>query len=175
MRYAYTLLAILFFGSHADAQLIAVKGKHMTVEVASDVPPELRGDVTLSFRALDTFFDGGSQGADFRINGQSKLLLFFPHVRYWTADAREKQMQPVGVLKRRDGKQVLVEIKPSSKFSSRVADLIDADVSSGSHSAEEVATLKRVAKSVRKRTVLREIADRMDPSTVELKKVDPFD
>ena len=102
-------------------------------------------------------------------------MLFFPHSGYWTPAARKKRVQPVAVVTHRNGKQILVEIKPDSKLNQRVVDLIATDISSGGHSPEKLATLKRFRECVRKRSPLKEIADRMDPKTGEHKlDDDPF-
>jgi hypothetical protein len=178
MRFALTLLTIAIFTGQANGQLISPNGNpplnRMSVEIASDVPQKLRGDTLLTFDDLDIYFDGGSHGAEFQRNDGGKLMLFFPHSGYWTPAARKKRVQPVAVLTQRNGKQLLVEIKPDSKLNQRIVDLIDADISSGRHSPEKLATLKRVRDSVRKRSPLKEIADRMDSKTGELKLDDPF-
>ncbi len=70
---------------------------------------------------------------------------------------------------------MLVEITPDSKLNQRIVDLIDADISTGRHLPEKLTTLKRVRDSIRKRSPLKEIADRMDSKTGELKlDDDPF-
>lgn len=179
MRYAITLQMIAILAVQVNAQLISPNGdsplNRVPVEIASDVPQKLQGGASLTFDDLDIYFDGGSHGAEFQRHGGGKLMLFFPHSGYWTPDARKKRMQPVAVLTQRNSKQMLVEIKPGSKLNQRIVDLIDADISSGRHSAEQLATLKRVRASVLKRSPLKEIAGRMDFKTGEpIVEVDPF-
>ena len=186
MRPELALLTLAIVTGHASAQLISPSGdlplNRISVEIASDVPAKLQGDVSLTFRDLDIYFDGGSHGAEFDRRDSGKLMLFFPHAGCWTPAARKKRVQPVAVLTRRNGKQILVEIKPGSKLNQRMVDLMDADISSGRHSPDKLAILERVRDSVRKRSLLKEIADRMDSKTGELKldddpfgDVDPFD
>ena len=179
MRCALALLTIAILAGHASGQLISPNGNpplyRIPVEIASDVPPKLQGDVSLAFEGLDIYFDGGSHGAEFDRRDGGKLMLFFPHSGYWTPTARKNRTQPVAVLTHRNGKQLLVEIKPDSDLNQRIVELIDADVSTGMHLPEKLATLKRVRDSVRKRTPLKEIAERMDSKSGDLKlDEDPF-
>ena len=186
MRFELALLTIAILAANANGQLISPNGvpplSRIPVEIVSDVPQKLRGEAILTFDDLDIYFDGGSQGAEFQRNDGGKLILFFPHSGYWTPDARKNRVQPVAVLTRRNEKQMLVEIKPDSKLNQRIVDLLDADVSSGRHSPERLATLKRIRDSVRIRRPLKEIADRMNPKTGDLNldddpfgEGDPFD
>ena len=179
MRFALTLLTMAILANHASGQLISPNGdpplNQIHVEIESNVPQKLQGDASLTFDDLDICFDGGSHGAHFHRHDGGKLTLFFPHSGYWTPAARKKRVQPVAVHTQRNGKRILVEIKPGSKLNQRIVDLIDADILTGRHSPEKLDTLKRVRDSVRKRSPLKEIADRMDPKTGDLKlDDDPF-
>lgn len=160
------LLILAILADHANGQLIArdrnLNPNSKPIEIASDVPQKLRGDASLTFRNLDIFFDGGSHGAEFRRHDGGKLILFFPHHGYWTPAARHTRTQPVAVLIRRNGKQMLVEIKRDSKLNQRIVELVIADIASGRHSSEKLSTLNRIRESVRNRTPLKEIAERMD-------------
>ena len=179
MRNALALLTIAILAGHASGQLISPSGdpplNRIPIAIASEVPPKLQGDASLTFDDLDIYFDGGSHGAEFDRHDRGKLMLFFPHSGYWTPAARKNRRQPVAVLTHRNGKQMLVEIKPDSKLNQRIVDLIDADISTGRHLPEKLVTLKRIGESIRKRSPLKEIADRMDSKTGELKlDDDPF-
>lgn len=179
MKFALTLLTIAIFAVQAKGQLISTNGasplNRIPIELASDVPQKLQGDASLTFDDLDIYFDGGSHGAEFHRHDGGKLMLFFPHSGYWTPAARKERVQPVAVLTQRNDKQILVEIKPDSKLNARIVGLIDADIASGRHSPEKLATLKRVRESVLNRSLLKEIADRMDFKTGDLKRdEDPF-
>lgn len=150
----------------ASAQLISPNGNPplnlIPVEIASDIPPKLKGDASLAFDRLDIYFDGGSRGAEFNREDGGKLMLFFPHPGYWTPTARKNRTQPVAVLTHRNDKQMLVEIKLDSPLNRRIVELIEADISAGKHSPDKLQTLNRVRDSVRTRIPLKEIADRMD-------------
>lgn len=174
-----TLTIIAVLAGQASGQLISPNGDppldRISVEVASSVPSKLQGNASLTFRDLDICFDGGSHRAGFDRRDGGTLSLFFPHSGYWTPAARKNLEQPVAVLAHRNGHEMLVEIKPDSKLNQRIVDLIEADISSARHSPENLATLKRVRDSVRKRTPLKEIAERMDFKSGELKLGnDPF-
>ena len=105
MRHAIILLTISLFAASVQAQLISTEG-HIAVEVASDVPKDLRDIESLSFDHLEMFFDGGSHGAIFNRSDGEKLVLLFPHCGYWTSAALKARTQPIAALTRRDGKQV---------------------------------------------------------------------
>ena len=179
MRQASVLLTIAIFTCPAVAQLISPNGNpplnRISTQVASVVPPKLQGNASLEFISLDIVFDGGSHGAEFRRHDGGKLMLFFPHSGYWTPAARQQRTQPVAVLTHRNGNQILVEIKPDSALNQRIVNLIDADISAGNHADEKIRTLTRIRDSIRKRTPLKEIAERMDPKTGNLRlEDDPF-
>ncbi|MCO8120136.1 hypothetical protein NHH03_00180 [Stieleria sp. TO1_6] len=179
MRYAFALLTLAILASHACGQIILPMGNRplypIPVEIASNVPAKLQGDASLSFDSLDMYFDGGSHGAFFHRNDGRKLILFFPHPGYWTLEARKNRIQPVAVLIERNEKQILVEIMTDSKLNQRLVDLIDAGITTAGHTHEKLDILKRVRESVSKRSPLKEIADRLDARTGDLKNdEDPF-
>ena len=169
----------MILAGQTRGQLIATRDElllsWLPVEIATDVPPKLQGEMTLSFEDLDICFDGGSQAATFRRSNGGQLMLFFPHSGYWTPAARRDRKQPVAVVTRRQGKVLLVEIEPDSKLNQRIVELIDADMVTGGHTLEKLDKLKRLSDCIRDRSPLKEIADRMDSKTGELKLVDdPF-
>jgi hypothetical protein len=179
MRLALILLTITILADHARGQLIShdvsTPLNRKLVELASDVPAKLQGDASLSFDNLDVYFDGGSHGAFFDRKDGRKLILFFPHVGYWTPAARKNRTQPVAILIERDGKQLLVEIMPDSKLNQRIVDLIDTNISTVAHPQEKLDTLKRIRETLSKRTPLKEIADRLDAKSDASKpQADPF-
>lgn len=186
MRFILALLMVVQLAGYASGQLILPNGSQrrnvIPVEIASDVPLKLQGDASLTFDDLDIYFDGGSYGAEFDRHDGGKLALFFPHSGYWIPAARKNRTQPVAILTQRNGKQVLVEIKPDSNLNQRIVDLIDADISTGRHSPGKLAKLNRVRISVLKRSPLKEIGERMGSKTSNLTLeddpfggVDPFD
>jgi hypothetical protein len=178
MRVAVILLVAMSVNEMARAQLLRQDldppSVFSKVERASAVPKKLGDNASLGFVALDMLFDGGSHCAEFRRNDGGRLTLFFGHPGYWSNGAKRDSKQPVAILIHRQPRPLLVEVERSSALEKRLIELLTKDLSNGKHAEPERSVLTRIRDCLRDRKPLKEIEERFDVRTGEVKTPDPF-